>query len=121
MTLGERLRQLRKEKKMTLRVLAEAAGVDFTYLSKIENGKAGYSPGADTIRVLAGVLGVDSLDACSALRTRCRPNSGAHGRRKGRGGTSAALRRSPLPTIGTLSWTCSKSVSRNVRTEGIEP
>lgn len=61
-TFGERLRRLRKEKKMTLRGLAEAAGVDFTYLSKIENGKAGYSPGADTIRTLAGVLEIDALE-----------------------------------------------------------
>lgn len=47
---------------MTLRQLAEAAGVNFTYLSKIENGKAGYSPGADTIRVLAEVLQTDALE-----------------------------------------------------------
>ena len=62
MTFGERLRQLRKEKNLTLRGLAEAAGIDFTYLSKIENGKAGYSPGADTIRALAAVLEADPLD-----------------------------------------------------------
>jgi transcriptional regulator with XRE-family HTH domain len=61
-TFGERLRQLRKEKNMTLRALADAAGVNFTYLSKIENGRPGYSPGADTIRTLAGVLGVDPLE-----------------------------------------------------------
>jgi HTH-type transcriptional regulator, competence development regulator len=61
-TLGERLRQLRKDKKLTLRALAEAAGVDFTYLSKIENDKAGYSPGADTIRALAAILEVDPLE-----------------------------------------------------------
>ena len=59
MTFGERLRQLRKDKKLTLRGLAEAAGVDFTYLSKIENDKAGYLPAADTIRALATILGVD--------------------------------------------------------------
>src|SRR5260370_23602492 len=62
MKLGRRLRQLRKEKGLTLRSLAEAAGVDFTYLSKIENEKCGYSPGADTIRALATALGVDSLE-----------------------------------------------------------
>jgi transcriptional regulator with XRE-family HTH domain len=62
MKLGRRLRQLRKEKGLTLRSLAEAAGVDFTYLSKIENEKVGYSPGADTIRALAVALGVDSLE-----------------------------------------------------------
>lgn len=62
MTFGERLRQLRKEKGLTLRALAEGAGVDFTYLSKIENGKAGYLPGADTIRALAQILGADPLE-----------------------------------------------------------
>jgi transcriptional regulator with XRE-family HTH domain len=61
-TLGERLRQLRKGKELTLRDLAEAAGVNFTFLSKIENGKAGYSPSADTIRTLAAVLKVDPLE-----------------------------------------------------------
>ena len=59
---GRRLRVLRKEKGLTLRALAEAAGVDFTYVSKIENEKAGYVPGADTIRSLATVLGVDPLE-----------------------------------------------------------
>ena len=62
MTFGERVRELRKEKKLTLRGLAEAAGVDFTYLSKIETGKAGYLPAADTIRTLAGILEVDPLE-----------------------------------------------------------
>jgi transcriptional regulator with XRE-family HTH domain len=61
-TLGERLRHLRKERKFTLRGLAESAGVDFTYLSKIENDKSGYSPGADTIRTLAQILEVDPLE-----------------------------------------------------------
>jgi transcriptional regulator with XRE-family HTH domain len=62
MKIGKRLRQLRKEQGLTLRTLAEAAGVDFTYLSKIENEKTGYLPGADTIRALATALGVDSLE-----------------------------------------------------------
>jgi transcriptional regulator with XRE-family HTH domain len=59
---GKRLRELRTAKGLTLRALAEAAGVDFTYLSKIETGKAGYEPAADTIRALAAALGEDSLD-----------------------------------------------------------
>lgn len=60
-TFGQKLREFRKEKGMTLRALAEAAGVDFTYLSKIENNKAGYLPGADTIRELARTLEVDAI------------------------------------------------------------
>lgn len=61
MEFGEKLRELRHEKGMTLRALAEAVGVDFTYLSKIENGKEGYLPGADTIRSLAQALEADAL------------------------------------------------------------
>lgn len=59
---GKRLRQIRREKGFTLRSLAEASGVDFTYVSKIENGKLGYSPSADTIRAFARALHVDALE-----------------------------------------------------------
>ena len=59
---GMTLRELRLEKGMTLRSLAECAGIDFTYLSKIENGRTGYFPGAETIRELARALGVDAID-----------------------------------------------------------
>jgi transcriptional regulator with XRE-family HTH domain len=59
---GERLRELRRDRGLTLRALAEAVGVDFTYLSKIENEKAGYLPGADTIRALAEALEADPLE-----------------------------------------------------------
>lgn len=62
MKFGERLRELRKERGLTLRALAESVGVDFSYLSKIENGKAGYLPGADTIRALADALEADALE-----------------------------------------------------------
>lgn len=37
MTFGERIRELRKAKRMTLRDLAKKVDKDFTYLSKIEN------------------------------------------------------------------------------------
>ena len=56
MDFGQRLRELRRERKLTLRALADAVGVDFSYLSKIENGKAGYLPGAETIRSIAEAL-----------------------------------------------------------------
>ena len=59
---GTKLRELRQKKGLTLRALADGVGVDFTYLSKIENGKAGYLPGADTIRSLAEALDADGLD-----------------------------------------------------------
>ncbi|MBP9901467.1 MAG: helix-turn-helix transcriptional regulator [Verrucomicrobiota bacterium] len=61
-TFGQKLREFRQDKSLTLRALAEAAGVDFTYLSKIENDKVGYLPGAETIRDLAQALGVDAIE-----------------------------------------------------------
>jgi transcriptional regulator with XRE-family HTH domain len=39
MTFGERIRELRKASGLTLRALPGKVGVNFTYLSKIENGK----------------------------------------------------------------------------------
>ncbi len=62
MELGTRMRQLRRDRGLTLRALAEAAGVDHTYLSKIENNKPGFKPGAETVRALASALGTDSLE-----------------------------------------------------------
>jgi|ERR1017187_5003369 transcriptional regulator with XRE-family HTH domain len=59
---GGRLRELRREKGYTLRQLADLAGVDFTYLSKVENDRLPYTPAAETIRTLARALGVDPLD-----------------------------------------------------------
>src|SRR5438105_9906069 len=61
MTFGERVRELRKAKNLTLRDLAAMVKVNFTYLSKIENHKldCGDYPGEGLIRRLAKVLGAD--------------------------------------------------------------
>jgi len=61
-TFGLKLRELRRKKGMTLRGLAEVTGVDFTYLSKIENDRVGYLPGAETIRDLAEALEGDAIE-----------------------------------------------------------
>jgi transcriptional regulator with XRE-family HTH domain len=61
-TFGKRLRQVRTERGLTLRQLAEEAGVNFTYLSKIENERVPYTPAAETIRNLARILTVDSME-----------------------------------------------------------
>lgn len=61
MTFGEKIRSLRRERKLSQRDLAERVGLNFTYLSKIENGKldfAGY-PSEETILKLAEALGAD--------------------------------------------------------------
>ena len=62
MNFGERLREMRKEKGLTLREVAERAGIDFTYLSKIENERIPYTPAVETIRQLADALSVDSIE-----------------------------------------------------------
>lgn len=61
MTFGERVRDLRKAKNLSQRELAERIGVNFTYLSKIENGKLDFAsfPSEDTIRKLAQALDAD--------------------------------------------------------------
>jgi transcriptional regulator with XRE-family HTH domain len=60
--LSERIKNLRKQRGFTQRKLAEAVGIDFTYLSKIENDNLPYSPSVATLRKLAHVLQVDELD-----------------------------------------------------------
>lgn len=39
MNFGERVRELRKERGLSQRELAAQSGIDFTYLSKIENAR----------------------------------------------------------------------------------
>jgi len=57
MNFGERIRELRKARALTQRTLAEKLGVDFTYLSKIENGRLDQPPSEKLIRRMAEVLG----------------------------------------------------------------
>ena len=60
--LGERIRELRKARGLTQRTLAEAVGIDFTYLSKIENNTVPYSPSEKTLKKLANELEADELE-----------------------------------------------------------
>ena len=62
MTLGQRIRELRQARKLTQRQLAGMAGIDFTYLSKIENDRLEHMPSLQTIRNLARDLGADELE-----------------------------------------------------------
>ena len=55
-TFGEKIKQTRKEKGYSLRQLGKLVGIDFTYLSKIENNRADYSPKEEVIRSLASNL-----------------------------------------------------------------
>lgn len=55
---GAFLRRRRLEKRLTQREFAERVGVDFTYLSKVENGRLP-APSEATITQIAKVLGDD--------------------------------------------------------------
>lgn len=61
MNLGERIRELRQAKQLTLRDLAAKVGVGFTYISKIENHKLeeGHSPSEKLLHKLAAELDGD--------------------------------------------------------------
>jgi HTH-type transcriptional regulator, competence development regulator len=62
MKFGERIRGLRREKKLDQRALAGAVGVSFTYISKIENEKLDFGdfPSEDLILRLATALQADA-------------------------------------------------------------
>jgi transcriptional regulator with XRE-family HTH domain len=53
------IRNARKEKGYSQRELAKLVGLDFTYLSKLENDRADYAPKEDVIRLLAQNLDLD--------------------------------------------------------------
>lgn len=56
--VGQRIRELRKEKGMTQQELADKAGVDVSYLSLIETGRK-QNPTITFLARIAAVLGVD--------------------------------------------------------------
>ena len=55
--LGEKLRELRKERKLTLEKLADAAGLSKSYVWELENRES-QRPSAEKLTALADVLGV---------------------------------------------------------------
>jgi transcriptional regulator with XRE-family HTH domain len=59
-TFGARIRRRRREDKLSQRQLASLVGVDFTYLSKLENDQEGQSPGEELVMKLAEQLHDDS-------------------------------------------------------------
>lgn len=62
MTFGEQIRQLRKAKNLNQSELAAKVGINFTYLSKIENDRIAATefPSEDTIKKLAKALRADA-------------------------------------------------------------
>ena len=61
-TLGSTVRELRRARGITQQQLAEAAGVDDTYISKIEKDRLPYPPSAETLRLIAKALAADPLE-----------------------------------------------------------
>lgn len=59
MTFGQRLREIRKSKGLSQKELAGKVGVDFTYLSKVENARMS-PPSEKTILAIAKALDADS-------------------------------------------------------------
>lgn len=60
MNMGLRLRQIREKKGLSLRALAEKAGVDWSAINRIELGKT--TPKFATLEKLAQGLGVSVRD-----------------------------------------------------------
>jgi transcriptional regulator with XRE-family HTH domain len=62
MKFGQRIRDLRRAKKLGQRALAQRVGVSFTYVSKIENHQLDFGeyPSEELIRRLAMALEVDA-------------------------------------------------------------
>lgn len=74
MTLGEKLRSLRKEKKMTLNDVAEKAGYSKALISRIENDSV--SPSISSLMKIAPALEITlqdlftAVEGCQALVTK---------------------------------------------------
>lgn len=60
MNLGSKLKQLRQRQDITLRKLGEKAGVSYSIMNAIENGR--FQPSPDVIRSLANVLQYDEVE-----------------------------------------------------------
>jgi len=62
MAFGQRVRQLRRAKGLTLRDLAPRVGIGFTYLSKVENGRLDFGdyPSEELILRIAVALDADA-------------------------------------------------------------
>ena len=72
MPFPDRLRELRRAARMSQRALAEQVGIDFTYLSKIENGRV--EPPSEGVlqriaKELADKLGRDETELADELIT----------------------------------------------------
>ena len=61
-TFGKLIRKARRDKEYSQRELAKLIGVNFTYLSKLENDHADYPPSKEVIQSLANHLDLDNQE-----------------------------------------------------------
>lgn len=61
-TIGQRIREIRKSRNLTQRELADRVGLNFTYLSRIENDRldADQTPREETLQKIADALEADT-------------------------------------------------------------
>ena len=71
--IGERIRQLRKERGMSQTELAEKAGLVQPHIVRIEQGR--YSVGLDTLQAIAKALGC-TVDMVEQIRQEALQNYG---------------------------------------------
>lgn len=71
--LGTMLRQGRKDAGLTQREMADVLGVDFTYVSKIENDRVGFPPSDRVLTTWAVRCGLDP-DAVFVAAGKCPPD-----------------------------------------------
>jgi len=66
-TFGQRLKELRRQAGLSQRSLAQEVGVDFSYVSKLENDRLP-APSAETVIRLAAAMHVPPDDLLAAAR-----------------------------------------------------
>lgn len=61
-TVGQRIREIRKQRNLTQRELADRVGINFTYLSRVENDRLDdeQTPREETLQKIALALNTDS-------------------------------------------------------------
>lgn len=64
--LGDKIRCIRKEKKMSINALSKSSGVSLGYLSDLENNKS-LNPTMETLDKLAGALGITTKELLTGI------------------------------------------------------
>jgi len=65
MTVGQRIREIRREREMTLKDVAEATGLSLTYLSDVERGRT--TPSLKTLARVAEGLAITTTDLMNGV------------------------------------------------------